>query len=420
MRAFENGERKFVKGQVVFLIDTKIQSLIVGMIDCYKGHGEYYVDLLTPKETRLVNGTPIQEIDYSKEYPLPKKWTYNTSLIDVGNTEEYEEICSKLFGLKIGDRKSDKAIKRAVSEGIFVPRKETIWGYVNTEVSKNTYKIKFVPESRPTYMIVNEKFIFYDSISAKKELDIYRKKHDEEIKMIKNMSDEEYSWYEIENVLNGRNISKEEKERCIALIKAADYLPPIEDLIIRRFGNEIQWQNGRKWDTLMELNLPKEEQHTERYYYHVTNTWDLDENVVEKGYRDEFPDDVVEKYKNYEEYIFHIADRSWTLERGLEVPTVYKNGVRVSSSSGFESVLYECYSTKDGIFEIVDGELINFDISINKKFELNNFAMYVYGGTSRSDKEIKEIFMNKIGSVTGKFEKLFKERINEMDEIRVL
>ncbi len=420
MRAFENGERKFVKGQIVFLVDMQFNTIVIGMIDCYKGHGEYYVDLLTPKETRLVNGTPIQELDFSKEYPLPKKFSYNTILVNMSNTDEYEEICKSLFGLRIGDKSSDKKIKEMVKKGLYVPRKETMWGSIGTDVSKNTFKIKFEPEARPAYMVIKEDYIFADSAAAKKELDIRKKKEDEEDEMFANMSDEEFSWYEINEVLNGRNISKEEKERCIELIKASDFLPPIEDLEIRRFGNEIQWMNGRKWESLMELNLPKEEQHTERYYYHVTHTWDLDENVVEKGYRDEFPQDIFEKYKNYEEYVLTISDRSWTLKRGLEVPAYYKLGVTVRLNGKFDPVLFAHYTTDKGYFEIADGGLVNFDISINQKFQVNNFALYVYGGTSRSEKEIREFFDKKIGDVTGKFANLFRERIKEIDEIRVL
>lgn len=71
--------------------------------------------------------------------------------------------------------------------------------------------------------------------------------------------------------------------------------------------------------------------------------------------------------------------------------------------------------TEHGSFELVGGELRHFDISIDYKHSVNTFWISVLSKTKLSNQEIREWFLKRIGKVTGKYEDLFKEKINELD-----
>ena len=138
----------------------------------------------------------------------------------------------------------------------------------------------------------------------------------------------------------------------------------------------------------------------------------MDQEPVFRGYTNESPESLFEKYSDYTEYYFHVANKEWSIEKGLEIPVGYGSCVAADENGELKPALVIEYLTEHGSFELVGGKLRHFDISIDYKHSVNTFWISVLSKTKLSNQEIREWFLKRIGKVTGKYEDLFKEKIN--------
>lgn len=365
-RAFRNGERDFVKDEIVFVVDKLdyIFEILIGKIDEYFGYGKYHVDLYTVSDKK--------------------------------------EILDLNLKIDIGD---DEGMKDWINKGYFVPR------------SSIEYYSERHPNS-PTYIVEYKDNIFHTWGDAIEEFN--KRKHARKADAERRSKMTEYELCREDNTvfLKGCNLSDEEISECLDLIDKNDSLPSMEDIDIRRFGNEVQWKNGHKWEKFMDLVQPEEEKHSEKYYVNVYHIWDLDHTPVFRGYTNEPPESIFEKYGDYTEYVVDIANKEWCIEKGLEAPCGYKNGVTLDENGELKDVLITQYSNEHGYFELIDGQLGNFNMSIDYKHSVNGAWISVLSNTKLNDQEIREWFSKRIGKVTGKFEKLFQEKIQDL-EVRI-
>lgn len=363
MRAFRNGERDFVENEIVFVVDKldNLRNILIGKIDIYAGFDKYYVDLYTIAENR-------------------------------------EGIDTKLT-LDIGD---DVGVREWIDKG-----------YLVLCSSIEDYKRKH-PNS-PMHIVEYKDNIFHswqDSIDEFRK----RKEHKEaEAKRRSNMT--EYQLCREDNAVHLKKcgLSDEEISECLNLIDESDSLPDMEDIDIRRFGNEVQWKDCGKWEKLIGLNRPEEEKHSEKYYVNIYYTWDMDHEPVIRGFTNEPPESFFEKYGDCREYVMHISNKEWVIENGLEIPCSYSSCLVSDESGELKPAFVTEYYTEHGTFELVDERLRHFDMSIDYKHSVNTFWISVRSKTKLSDQEIREWFSKRIGKVTGRFEDLFKEKINELD-----
>ena len=418
MRKFLNGERTFKKDELVYFIND-LGFIDYGLIDYYYRLGEYCITLYCVKDTRLVDGVPISDIDYNKEYPLPKKWTYNTKLFEVTNSEEYENISNAMKNVKLTDK--DKILE-CIKKGYLVKKSTVPLGYVTTDVLKKTYKLRFQRnEKDKVEETIHESKIFrtYDEAMQYKKSE--QKKKEDRKRMFDSMSESEQSLFEIREYLEKINISNNEIDDCIKLINEMEDCCP-EDIEIRVIRGEIQYRkfDSKEWKHLMKLVVLDEPVHNEKYYVSVTHIWDNDQIPIFKTFTDDPPEYWFEKYNDYKEYKLCVANRRWKLENGLDAPARYELGVIHNNSCSLTPVLIEKYITEHGDFDIINGELGFFDITIDYKHSVNSFCIIMYQkNTSMNEEEIKSWYVNKIKSMFGKFSQMFEEKIMKMEDIRI-
>ena len=168
-------------------------------------------------------------------------------------------------------------------------------------------------------------------------------------------------------------------------------------------------------EKLIGFNRPEEEKHSEKYYANIYHVWDLDKKPVFRGYTNESPESLFEKYGDYTEYCFHVANKEWSIEKSLEIPVGYSSCVVMDENEELKPALVTEYLTEHGTFELVDGKLRRFDMFIDYKHNVNTFWISVYSNSKLNDQEIREWFSKRIGKVTGKFEKLFQEKIESLE-----
>ncbi|HAU85894.1 MAG TPA: hypothetical protein DCW90_10445 [Lachnospiraceae bacterium] len=365
-KAFRNGERDFVKDEIVFVVDKldNLMNILIGKVDAYAGDGKYYIDLYTV----------------------------------AGNRDDIDE---NLY-IEIGD---DAGIREWINKGYLVLRSS-----VEDYHKKN-------PDS-PLYIVERKDNIFHYWKNSIDEFNRRKEDIEAEVKRRSNMTEYQICRENIAVFLKGCNLFDEEIFECLNLIDKNDSLPDMENIDVRRFGNEVQWKNGGKWEKLMSLDRPEEEKHSEKYYADIYHIWDLDRTPVFRGYTNETPESLFEKYGDCTEYVFGVCNKEWNIEKGLEIPCRYVNVVVGDENGKLKSVLATVYSTEHGSFSLVDGELRHFDISIDYKHSVNTFWISVLAKTKMNDQEIREWFSKRIGKVTGRFEKLFKQKIQDL-EIRV-
>lgn len=362
-RAFRNGERDFVKDEIVFVVDEldNIFDILLGKISGYYGFGEYSIDL----------------------YTIP----------------EIKENINSDLKVNIGE---DAIIKEWILEGILVLRS-----------SIEDYRRK--RPGSPEHVVEYKDNIFHTWGDAIKEFN--KRKQAKEANAERRSKMTEYQLCREDNTvyLKNHHLSDEEISKCLNLIDKNDSIPSMEDIDIRCFGNEVQWKNGLKWEKLINIVRPEEEKHSEKYYVNVYHIWDLDRKPVFRGYTNESPESIFEKYGDYTEYVMSIANKEWCIEKGLEVPCGYKNGVTFDENGESKDILITQYSAEHGRFELVDGQLWNFDMFIDYKHSVNGAWISVLSNTKLNDQEIREWFSKRIGKVTGKFEKLFQEKIQDLE-----
>lgn len=363
MKVFREGKRDFKPDEIVYVIDDSLDCqcniILYGKVSSYRRYGEYYIDLYTPIENKV----PDYLITFS----------------------------------------DDNSMKRAFEEGFLIPRSSI----------KDWKKLH---PNMPTDMHVYKDKIFCTSNEALVEIDRQKKIAEETKERHSHMTEEEIYMEEDTDYLKRRGLSESEIEKYVSLVKTADYLPEIYDLLIRVHGDEVQWKDESGWKTLMKLNRPKIiEVHTEKYYVNVYHIWDADKEPIIRGYTNVSPESIFEKYGDPREYVMSIVNKQWKIEDALTIPIGYKNEITRNENGEFVPLFVTQYQTEKGTFEIANGKLRHFDISIDSKHSINQFWISVLSNTSLNDQEIREWFSKKIKNMVGDFFGLFQEEIKKLE-----
>ena len=421
MRKFENGERKFKFGEVVYFI-CENDIIDFGTINYYAGHGVYNISLYCPRDCRRINGIPYKELDFTKEYPLPKKWSYDTDLLKQPTTmfsysDDYKEVSECLKKFSISD--SEK-IKEAIKNGYLVLKTGVFGAYISTTVDRNKYKLtpSFYKESewhREISLYEEDIFRSYEEAENYKK----RKKEEEEKRrnIFATMSDEEINVYEIEKYLKER-LDSSEAENVMQKIKNTNFNFPLEDLEIRIFLNEVQYlDEDRKWKCIYKLPEQPEEKHTEKYYVYVYDPGDADQTKIVGEYTNKEPEYWFNLYSDFRKYVLYICNKHWSFENGLDEPEHYTVGIKDDGSGNLIPVLIQHYKVWNGDFDIIDGKLDRFDFTVGGNFYVNNFFVrYMSKNTKKSNEDILENCLKQMKKVTGKYYDMFKEKIIEIYE----
>lgn len=181
-------------------------------------------------------------------------------MVDLYTVTEKKEDIDPNLNISIGD---DVGIREWINRGYLVLR------------SSVEYYHKKHPGS-PLYIVERKDNIFH---SWKDSIDEFnRRKEEKRAEKERRSNMTEYQLCREDNAIHLKKcgLSDEEISECLNLIDENDSLPDMEDIDIRRFGNEVQWKYRSKWEKLIELNRPEEEKHSEKYYANIYHVWDMD------------------------------------------------------------------------------------------------------------------------------------------------
>lgn len=239
--------KRFNKGDIVYWCGREGHHFSVKwcMVDEQFDRSIVYVDYLSPKETRLVNGIPIDEFESEEKFKkLPKSWSYDTRLYEITNTDELKDIPF--------DITNPELIKDLYEKGLLVKDSKLFHGVIEEEITNQGYRL------RKTYPMWH-RHISYTSIYPDKLYDNYsdaKKEVDENIAELHrqaNLTDYEWSVEQIDNILNRwqglYDISDLDKaEYRDWLLKLDD----IEDIEVRLYDGDIQWKywKNKRWSNI--------------------------------------------------------------------------------------------------------------------------------------------------------------------------
>ena len=238
---------KFNIGDIVYWCSREGYKFSVkwGMIVDQVRRSLTYIDYLSPKETRLVNGVPIDEFKSEDKFrKLPKGWSYNTRLYEITHTDE-------LKGIPF-DVKNPECIKDLYDKGLLVKDSTLFHGVIEEEINNQGYRIR---KTYPMYHNhISNISIYPDKLhdnyaDAKKEVD----ENIAELHRQANLSDYDWSVEQLDNTLN-----RWQGLYDISDLHKADYrnwllsMDNIEELEVRLVGGDIQWKYDRlkRWNNI--------------------------------------------------------------------------------------------------------------------------------------------------------------------------
>lgn len=237
-------EQRFKKDDIVYFRRRVGNRVFVhyGIVDDVFTDG-YWVDFLEPKETRLINGIPLNDFPaYSEWKKLPRGWTYNTELVSI--TSEDVDSMKKPINLKNPDE-----IYKAYCDGLLIKAKDKFHGTIETEVTKQGYRIVKKWEMSVTNLSLPHYKVYSSYEEAEAEVTAYY----DELKRISELSDYDWSVEQIDRTIDYwayiNSVPQDTKERYREFLLSK---PNVEDLVVRGYGDRLQWKYDRnkRWNTI--------------------------------------------------------------------------------------------------------------------------------------------------------------------------
>lgn len=191
-------KKDYKVGEIVYWLKkySTYMNIEFGMVD-ETWHDGLVIDILTVKETRKIDGVPIDEMFFPTVWKkLPKDWTYNSELYKL--TEGSDEFTEPIY---IKDFIADKSkILELYEKGILVKAKTKKYFGTNfsEEIDKGTWRIHCNYEGyNPVDVFMPYHLVYHTYEEAKAALDDYNAECDR----VKNLSDLDYSIEEMEKNL---------------------------------------------------------------------------------------------------------------------------------------------------------------------------------------------------------------------------
>lgn len=242
---------RFNEGDIVYWCRQEGHefSVMFGMIE-EQFSDAVIVDILELKETRKINGIPIDEFPSETKYKkLPKRWSYDTKLFDVTYGEIGDERANKYLNAKINE---PEIIKQMYDDGILVKANTKFHGVIEAEIDNNGYRIvkKYPMWRKPviTHTSVNPRKCYFTYQEALDEVT----EHVKEFERQASLSDKEWSIEQIDKTISRSMLTKDEASKVRKWLLSMDN---VEDLCTRLYGGLVQWKydKNKKWNNV-EIN----------------------------------------------------------------------------------------------------------------------------------------------------------------------
>lgn len=246
-------EKRFNHGDIVYWCEKNGNKYNVkyGRVD-EQFSDAIYLDLLEPKETRYVNGIPIDEFNSEQKYrKLPKGWDYNTRLFDLEQKRNPED--ERLFEelrVKIDDPES---IKNAYEAGLLVKSNKIFHGNIEEDITKEGFRIiKKYPmwKHYVTHVSVRPDKVYLTYQEAKDEVDA----NIAELKRQASLSDYEWSVEQIDKTLSRwKWYCDATDEEVNAYREWLLSLKNVEEIETKTCLGTIQWkyEKNKKWNNIV-------------------------------------------------------------------------------------------------------------------------------------------------------------------------
>lgn len=246
-------EKRFNHGDIVYWCNRSGNEYSVkyGRVD-EQFSDAVCIDLLEPKETRYIDGVPIDEFKEELKYrKLPKGWTYNTKLfnlewrIDPEDEKLFNELC-----VRIDDPES---IKKAYEVGLFVKSDNIFHGHIETDITKEGYRvIKKYPmwQHYITHVSIRPDKVYITYQEAKTEVD----EHFAALERMANMSEYDWAVELIDQTLNQwKTYQNATDEEVNAYREWLLSMKNVEDIETRMSLGNIQWKylKNKKWNNIV-------------------------------------------------------------------------------------------------------------------------------------------------------------------------
>ena len=233
---------EYKNGDVVYFRDGDV--ILVGVVDVYISERDlYYIDLIQLADHRYVDGIPIQDLPFESEWrKLPKGWTYNTELFSIEDrVPDYEVKRRKELRWTVPED-----VRTALREGVCVLSKNVFHGVVEAQVDrqKGFRVVKKYPHWTLNYGQPNKKYRrvpscdvcsnYCDALDRLSAIKAERER-------VQNLSDDEWSWEEIEKVL--KRVGTEYADRCRKFFRT---LTDIADVEIKVVDGAVHWRRFEK------------------------------------------------------------------------------------------------------------------------------------------------------------------------------
>lgn len=240
--------RELKIGTVVFFISGSIGKRRVdfGTID-FHYPGAVSLALYDRPRKRAIDGIPIDQIHFPTEFKkLPKNWTYDTELYKVTYLPCPPEVVEEAKHLS--PRKAED-IRRAIDIGFLVNRHDVDYSNIETNFSKGDgWQIvkKSTPFFTPLLNISKPTFKIFKTYEEAEEV---IKAEERQLKIESEMSDEEWSIYQIDRTLSKISMRETDREQYRSFLLSLDN---VEDVVIRLRDGTIQWKYDRnkRWNNI--------------------------------------------------------------------------------------------------------------------------------------------------------------------------
>lgn len=240
--------RELKIGTVVFFVCGSIGKRRVdfGTIDFHYPSAVSLALYDVPRK-RAIDGVPIDQMQFPTPFKkLPKNWTYDTELYKVAYLPYPPEVAEEAKHLS--PRKAED-IRRAIDIGFLVNRRDVDYSNIETNFSKGDgWQIvkRSAPFSTPLLNISKATFEIYQTYEEAEEV---IKAEERQLQIESEMSDEEWSIYQIDRTLSKISMPETDREQYRKFLLSLDN---IENVVVRLSDGTIQWKYDRnkRWNNI--------------------------------------------------------------------------------------------------------------------------------------------------------------------------
>lgn len=203
------------------------------------------VSFVTPKDSRIIDGIPIDQFEKTKLKKLPKNWMASAKTTDLYELTYDKSLYEKLSTIKLDDK---AAIRKGLDEKVLVSGRRKL--SIQTDITKEGYYVYTHFETRERVSGTYGWNEIYDDYESAKE---YIAAYYAELDRQSSLTDEEWSKEEILHTIDHYTSVYHVTDDELARIKDVVFgLEHIEDVEVRIHDGFLQWKYVKKkrWNTV--------------------------------------------------------------------------------------------------------------------------------------------------------------------------